>query len=190
MFCVVMAALVLSGAYSLNGPHQASAWADANMALSSGFLEELATRAILFRLVMRAFGVWPALVLSAALFGAGHLFNPNATAVAAIAIALEAGISLAALYLATGNLWAPIGFHVAWNFVQAYVFGAHVSGIDMGRGLWTSTVSPGAPEWLSGGAFGPEASAPAMIAGLAVGAAALFVAYRQGRMRALPDPGE
>jgi membrane protease YdiL (CAAX protease family) len=188
MFCVVMAALVASGAYQLTGPHPAPVLADVNMALSSGFLEELFLRAIIFRLVMRAFGVWPALLFSAALFGAGHLANPNATPMAAIAIAIEAGLSLAALYLATGRVWAAIGFHVAWNFVQAYVFGARVSGIEMKGSLWTSTVNAGSPEWLSGGAFGPEASAPAMVAGTLVAIAALVIAQRRGNLRALRDP--
>lgn len=186
-FCAVMAGLVFSGAYQITGPQPASAWGDVNMALGSGFLEELAIRAIIFRLVMRAFGVWPALLLSAALFGAGHLGNPNATVFAAVCIAIEAGLSLAALYLATGNVWAPIGFHVSWNFVQAFVFGAHVSGIEMGAGLWRSTVRPGFPDWLSGGPFGPEASAPALVAGSVVAIAAMIVAHRRGRLKALPD---
>lgn len=190
MFCAVMAALVASGAYRLYGPSAPSAWRDANMALGSGFLEELLMRAIVFRLAMRAFGVWPALAASAALFGALHLMNDNATLFAAACIAVEAGLSLAGLYLATGSLWAPIGFHVAWNFVQAYVFGARVSGLDMGEGVWTSAVNARSPVWLSGGAFGPEASAPALVFGATVAIAALFVARRRGRLRSLPDMGK
>lgn len=190
MFCAVMAALVASGAYRLYGPSAASAWRDAYMALGSGFLEELLMRAIVFRLAMRALGVWPALALSAALFGALHLMNANATLFAAACIAVEAGLSLAALYLATGNLWAPIGFHVAWNFVQAYVFGARVSGLDMGAGVWTSAVNAGSPVWLSGGPFGPEASAPALVFGAMVALAALHAARRRGRLHVLPDLGK
>jgi membrane protease YdiL (CAAX protease family) len=187
MFCAVMALLVVSGAYQISGPHAASAVDDVTMAVSSGFTEELLIRAVIFRLLMRAFKVWPALVLSAALFGAGHLGNPHATAMAAIAIAVEAGLMLGAIYLATGNLWASIGVHAAWNFTQAYVFGAAVSGITMRDSLWVSTVRTGAPEWLSGGAFGPEASVPAIVVGSAVAIAALVVAYRRGNLRAAAD---
>jgi membrane protease YdiL (CAAX protease family) len=67
-------------------------------ASSRGFFEELIFRAIVLRLLMRAFGIWPALALSAALFGALHLANPNATPAAAIAIAVEAGLMLASFY--------------------------------------------------------------------------------------------
>ena len=40
------------------------------------------------------------------------------------------------------------------------------------------------------GAFGPEASAPALVFGAMVAIAALFVARRRGRLRSLPDMGK
>jgi len=46
------------------------------MAVESGVMEELLMRAIVLRLLMRAFGVWPALALQALLFGVLHLANP------------------------------------------------------------------------------------------------------------------
>jgi hypothetical protein len=131
-----------------------------NVGISSGFFEELIFRAIVLRLLMRAFGIWPSLALSAALFGALHLANPNATPVAAIAIAVEAGLMLASFYLLTGRLWVSIGVHAAWNFAQGWIWGARVSGIEVKESLYLSAPKPGAPEWLSGGAFGPEASVP------------------------------
>ncbi len=150
-------------------------------------MEELITRAIILRLLMRAFGVWPALVLSAALFGALHLSNPNATAVAATAIAVEAGLMLAAFYLLTGRLWVSIGVHAAWNFTQGWVWGAAVSGIAVKESLFVSNPKPGAPEFLSGGAFGPEASLPAMIVGTGVAIVVLYWAWKRGNFRARPD---
>jgi len=149
-------------------------------------MEELITRAIILRLLMRAFGAWPALVLSAALFGVLHLGNPNSSWVAAAAIAVEAGLMLAAFYMLTGRLWVSIGVHAAWNFTQGWVWGAAVSGIAVKESLFVSKPKPGAPQFLSGGAFGPEASLPAMIVGTGVAIVVLYWAWKRGNFRARP----
>jgi hypothetical protein len=60
--------------------------------------------------------------------GAGHAFNPGATVISSIAIALEAGVLLAAAYVVTGRLWFPTGLHAAWNFTEGSLFGMSVSG--------------------------------------------------------------
>jgi membrane protease YdiL (CAAX protease family) len=187
MLSAVVALLVGLGLYEVTGPRAASPWGMITVAIHSGFMEELVLRAIVLRLLMRAFGAWPALVLSAALFGALHLTNPNATPVAAIAIAVEAGLMLAAFYMLTGRLWVSIGVHAAWNFTQGWVWGAAVSGFPVKESLYLSSPKPGAPEWLSGGAFGPEASVPAMVVGTGVAVVVLYWAWRKGNFRARPD---
>lgn len=155
--------------------------------IQSGVLEELLLRAVAFRLLWRAFGVWWALALSAALFGGLHLGNPNATPFAALCIALEAGILLAAFYVLTGRVWASIGVHAAWNFTQGWVFGAAVSGSPGGFSGGPMATQPvaGVPEMLSGGAFGPEASLPALLICTGAGAGVLWLAWRKGRMAAV-----
>ena len=75
--------------------------------------EELLFRGVLFRVVEERTGTWIALLLSGAVFGAGHLFNPDASVWGAIAIAVEAGFMLAACYAATRTLWVPIGLRTA-----------------------------------------------------------------------------
>jgi membrane protease YdiL (CAAX protease family) len=184
MLSAVVAALLLFGLYDISGPRASSPWAMVNVGVASGFFEELIFRAIVLRLLMRAFGAWPALALSAALFGALHLENPNATPVAAIAIAVEAGLMLASFYLLTGRLWVSIGVHAAWNFAQGWIWGARVSGIEVKESLYLSAPKPGAPDWLSGGAFGPEASAPAMVIGTGVAMVVLYLAWKKGNFRA------
>jgi membrane protease YdiL (CAAX protease family) len=187
MMAVVVGALVGLGLYDISGPRPASPLNMINIAIASGFLEELIFRAIVLRLLMRALGVWPALGLSAALFGVLHLSNPNATPVAAAAIAVEAGLMLASFYLLTGRLWVSIGVHAAWNFAQGWIFGARVSGIEMSQSLFVSGPKAGAPDWLSGGAFGPEASVPAMVVGTGVAVVVLHRAWKRGNFRAAPD---
>ena len=187
MMSVVVGALLATGLYQISGPREASPWEMISVAISSGVFEELLFRAILLRLLMRAFGIWPALVLSAAFFGIVHLGNPNATPIAAVAIAVEAGLMLAAFYLLTGRLWVSIGVHGAWNFTQGWIFGASVSGLPVKQSLFLSTPRVGAPVWLSGGAFGPEASAPAMVVGTGVAIGVLYWAWRKGNFKARPD---
>jgi membrane protease YdiL (CAAX protease family) len=184
MLSAVLAALLAFGLYDISGPRASSPLAMINVGVVSGVFEELIFRAIVLRLLMRAFGIWPALALSAALFGALHLANPNATPAAAIAIAVEAGLMLASFYLLTGRLWMSIGVHAAWNFTQGWVWGARVSGIPVQESLYLSTPKAGAPEWLSGGTFGPEASVPAMVIGTGVAVLVLYGAWKKGNFKA------
>ena len=135
----------------------------------------------ILRLLWRAFGALPAFVISAVIFGAAHLFNPGATILAAICIALEAGVMLGAFYALTGRLWMSIGVHAAWNFTEGYVFGAPVSGMDFGPAMARSIVTPSTPTWATGGAFGPESSFPALVVCLTVGLVVLWYAYKAGR---------
>ena len=62
-----------------------------------------------------------------------------------------AGLMFCALYAWTGRLWVPIGVHLAWNLAQGYLFGATVSGGNLGGSILLSTARPGAPAWLTGG---------------------------------------
>jgi membrane protease YdiL (CAAX protease family) len=184
MLSVVVGLLAALGLYQVSGPRAASPWGMITVGVSSGFMEELVLRAIVLRLLMRAFGAWPALALSAALFGALHLANPHATPVAAVAIAVEAGLMLAAFYMLTGRIWMSVGVHAAWNFTQGWIWGAAVSGFPVKQSLYLSAPKSGAPDWLSGGAFGPEASVPAMAVGAAVAIVVLSWAWRKGNFRA------
>jgi hypothetical protein len=112
------------------------------------------------------------------LFGALHLGNANATLLAGIAIAFEAGIMLAAIYMITRRLWAAIGIHAAWNFAQGGIYGIPVSGGAM-NGILRPDIR--GSDLLTGGAFGAEASLPAIVVATAFGMALLVIAYRRGR---------
>lgn len=140
------------------------------MAAATGVAEEIIFRGVVFRVMEEGFGTLAGLLFSAALFGALHGFNPGASVVSSVAIAIEAGVLLAAAYTATRSLWLPIGLHFGWNFAEGGFFGAAVSGNTV-HGLLSSTPS-GNPLW-SGGAFGPEASIVAV--GVCVTAAAVFL---------------
>ncbi len=148
------------------------------IAITSGVIEEILLRGIFFRFIEQWLGSWSALILSAGLFGALHMPNPNATLLSSFAIALEAGILLAAIYMVTRRLWAAIGLHMAWNFTQGGIYGVSVSGFKM-DGLIKPEIN-GDP-LLTGGAFGAEASVPAIILCTAVGLMYLKKAYQSNQ---------
>ena len=181
LFGVVMATMVIFGLYDVTFVGLAPAWRPAGLAIEASVVEELMIRGVVLRLLWRAFGPLTAFLLSAALFGAGHLPNPGATLFAAICVALEAGVMLGAFYALTGRLWVSIGVHMAWNFTQGYLFGAAVSGGDVGPSIARSTAHPDMPEWLTGGVFGPEASLPALSVCSAAGAVTLWLTWKAGR---------
>ncbi len=149
------------------------------LAVGAALVEETLMRAIFFRIVEASLGSWIALAASAALFGLLHAANPGATVVSTAAIALEAGVILAAAYLLSRRLWMAIGLHTAWNFTEGGVFGASVSG-GAAHGLLRSDFH-GSP-WMSGGAFGPEASIVAVLVCLTVGVALLVRASARGHV--------
>lgn len=156
--------------------------------IQSGVFEEVLFRLLLFRLLWRAFGVWPALVGSASLFGLLHMTNPDSGWFAAISLIAGEGIGVG-LYLLTGRIWASIGMHAAWNFVQGWVFGAQVSGIGpIAGGPLVTRPLAGTSEFLSGGGFGPEASLAALMVSLAASVAILRLAWVRGDFRAAAEP--
>lgn len=181
IFSAVVGAATLLGNYRIAGPGDAATfWGMfAAMALIPGVTEELLFRGILFRFIEQTAGSWWALAATSALFGFAHIGNPNATVIAAVAIAVEAGLLLGAVYMLTRRLWAVIGLHAAWNLTQGWVFGLPVSGSESG-GLVDGRLS--GPELLTGGGFGLEASLTAMVVATAAGIAVLIVAIRRGEL--------
>lgn len=182
MFGTVMAILVAFNLYTVDWLGSAPAWPSGGRAIQAALIEETLVRAILFRLLWRAFGPLAAFIVSAAVFGVSHIFNPGATVVSVLCIALEAGIMLGALYALTGRLWVSIGVHAAWNFTQGYVFGAAVSGGEAGPALAHSVARSGASVLLTGGSFGPEASLPALLVCTSVGMRTLWLAWKGRRL--------
>ena len=144
-----------------------------------GVAEEVAIRGILFRLLEQGLGTWLAIAISALFFGFGHRSNHGATWVSSVAIAIEAGMLLAAMYVATRSLWLPIGAHWAWNLFEGPVWGSAVSGNALTA---LAEARFRGPALLTGGAFGPEAGLPTVVLGGALGIAFLVLAVRRGQI--------
>lgn len=169
-FCVVTGLMALFGGYRIVGTGTNA------MELVSmfGFFaivaagEEIIFRGVLFRWIDEKWGFWWAIGISALIFGIIHITNPGGTLWSSIAIAIEAGLLLGAAYKWSGTLWVPIGIHWAWNYSQGNIFGFAVSGQPAGESLLHAQVQ--GSEWLTGGAFGAEASVVAVAVGVVVSA--------------------
>jgi uncharacterized protein len=181
MFALTIGVIALMGHYQIVGRNPWSILlAFIPMVLTSGVVEEILLRGVFFRIMEDWTGSWLAIALSAALFGALHLGNSNATAVAGAAIAIEAGVMLAAAYMVTRRLWLAIGIHMAWNFTQGAIFGVAVSGNES-KGLLVSKLT--GSDLISGGKFGVEASIFAVIFGIILSIVLLRIASQRGQFR-------
>ena len=153
---IVMLIMFVGGGYRVTGLRPASVMLPfLIMSVNAGIVEEIISRGVIFRIGEEGIGTWWSMLFSAAIFGFLHIMNPNATIYSSVSIALTAGVILAMLYVVTRQLWVPIGMHIGWNFALGGIYGAPVSGGEA-NGLLAAAF-PG-PEWLTGGAFGPEAS--------------------------------
>ncbi|HZL25984.1 MAG TPA: type II CAAX endopeptidase family protein [Acidobacteriaceae bacterium] len=103
----------------------------------------------------RAVAFWTATVIMSLLFGAGHLHNSGETAVGILSVFLAGAIFSYALWH-TGSLWWAIGFHMAWDWAQSFLYGVPDSGGLSAHRLFNT--HPTGKPLLSGGATGPEGS--------------------------------
>jgi hypothetical protein len=144
-----------------------------------GVFEELLMRAVLLRLLERSLGSWVALGLSSLLFGLAHMPGHDA-GVLAILVAVVAGAMFGAAYLATRRLWLCVALHIGWNFTLGSLFSIAVSGHERTVGLITGRLE--GPDWLSGGAYGLEASVLTLVLLLACAAWLMARAASRGHV--------
>jgi membrane protease YdiL (CAAX protease family) len=118
-----------------------------------GWNEELLSRGYHLQTIASGTNLFWGVIISSAIFGVLHIFNPGATWISTIGI-LFAGLFLAYGYIRTKQLWLSIGLHIGWNFFEGVGFGFPVSGLDIYPLIRIRVTGP---ELWTGGAFGPEA---------------------------------
>jgi membrane protease YdiL (CAAX protease family) len=137
--------------------------------------EELLFRGFVFQRLITALGQWPAQLILAGYFLLTHFNNPGMTGdvkvLAGINIFL-ASIMFGLAFIRTKSLAMPLGLHFMANLMQGGVLGFGVSGTDQSGLL--QPVFNRAPEWLTGGQFGLEAS----VLGLCCVGITLILLYR------------
>ena len=125
------------------------------------FVEEIGSRGYIFQNTSRGWGTVPATVITAVVFAARHVQNPNVSVLGILNIALIS-ILLTLGMLRLRSLWYAIGWHIAWNFSMLFVFGVANSGYSLqafdvaGASVFSPTFS--GANWLTGGGFGLEGS--------------------------------
>jgi len=143
-----------------SGSWWSGAWGLLAILVPAALWEELSMRGYLLSVLRERFGTVVALVATSLVFGALHLQNAGATALSTAAVAL-AGVFLGLIRLQTGSLAAAWAAHLAWNVTMSFALRTPVSGIDLTMGGYR-VVNAG-PDWMTGGAWGPEGGVAAML---------------------------
>ena len=115
--------------------------------------EELLLRGYIFAVLRESIGWRWTLIATSIVFGLLHVPNPGADAESVLLVML-AGFFLGSVLLATKSLYAAIMVHFAWNWVMAAALHTPVSGIPIIAPDYR--VVDAGPDWLTGGAWGPE----------------------------------
>lgn len=145
--------------------------------------EELLMRGYPFAVLAGTWG-WPvAMGVTSMLFGVLHLGNPGATPIA-IANVMAAGVFLAGVRIVTGSLAAAWAAHFAWNWTMSAGFHTAVSGLPFGTPRYRLIDS--GPDWLSGGAWGPEGGVVAAVGMIGTFAGLSWATRRRRYTGALP----
>jgi membrane protease YdiL (CAAX protease family) len=162
MLAIGFITLVMFGGIRIDGM-------DWNTGLFIGFLimffiqssfEEVVSRAFLIPTIERRSNVWLAILGSSLLFSLVHGSNPNVTWLGLTNVFL-AGILMGMLFVRYRSIWAPIGLHAAWNFLQGTFFGFEVSGHEVYSVFETTETGN---DIITGGAFGFEGSILSVVA--------------------------
>ena len=135
----------------------------AGLMLGVGVMEELGYRGYPLQRAIHGLGVRGGMALLAVLFCLSHPLDATMSAGVMVIAMLNLFVFAlveSLLWWRTGSLAAAIGAHMGWNWMQQ-TLGFGVSGIES-HGGW-KPVFHGAPEWLTGGSFGLEASIAATV---------------------------
>ena len=120
-----------------------------------GLAEESWFRGYPLYALARGAGFWPAAVISSIIFGALHLTKSDENFIDIFNI-MALGLIVCFALKRTGNLWLPVGFHAAFDFMQFFVIGTQNGGQRPVDTLLQASF-PG-PAWINGGLLGTEAS--------------------------------
>jgi len=123
--------------------------------LIAALFEEFLMRGYSQWVLTRSMNFWPAAVLLSILFGAIHGVNPGEEKVGLVAV-VAIGLFFCFTLWRTGTLWWAVGFHMAWDWGESYLYSVPDSG-NLARGHLLRSSFHG-PAWLTGGSVGPEGS--------------------------------
>ncbi len=122
--------------------------------------EEVVFRGVLYEVAEEAGGARVARWSTSVAFGLVHAANPGA-GVRTLAAVMLAGWLLARVREHTGSLPAAWSAHLAWNGIMAAGLHVPVSGLPFDTPGYRAVLV--GPAWLTGGSWGPEGGAVALL---------------------------
>lgn len=119
------------------------------------FSEELTARGFFMTALKTTRNRLLILLIPATIFALLHLMNGGVTAFS-LTNTFLVGVLFGYMFIKSGTLWLPVGFHIAWNFFIGDVFGMVVS--EGTRVSSVLSVQMGTSTFWTGGSAGPEGS--------------------------------
>lgn len=156
MFILIVVIGMILGQYSFDGLEFSSLYLAIPyiiVFLIQCFSEEIYTRGWIIPLFSKNYSVFVAIAVSTLFFVVGHIGNNGFNIVAVINLVLMS-VFLAILFLKTDNIWICGSFHFSWNFIQSFLLGFNVSGINTSSVIHFSQTTNNI---VNGGVYGPEA---------------------------------
>jgi len=121
----------------------------------TAFFEDFMMRGYSQWVLTRCMNFWPAATLLSIIFGAIHGINPGEEKIGLVAV-VAIGFFFCLTLRRTGTLWWAVGFHMAWDWGESFLYSVPDSGTVLPGHLLNSSFH--GPVWLTGGSVGPEGS--------------------------------
>ena len=189
----IVALLWLSGGLHRTG--EATAWSSPAWLASIGLLligfavqssvEELLFRGWLLSVLAKKFNVLIGVIVSSLLFALLHFTRGEPWLVNVCDFAF--GVFACAWALRYRSILGVMGWHAGWNWLLAVGFGLPLTGIDVGIPALLVDLQARGPQWLSGGAEGPEGSV-FFLAACALAVTWLLLRPKPGALRVSHGP--
>jgi membrane protease YdiL (CAAX protease family) len=123
--------------------------------LMTALFEDFLWRGYSQWVLSKGMNFWPTAALLSLSFGAIHSSNGGESRVGVVAV-VAIGLFLCLTLRRTGSLWWAVGFHMAWDWGESYLYSVPDSGAMLPGHLLNSSFH--GPAWLTGGTVGPEGS--------------------------------
>lgn len=136
-------------------------------ASSAGIIEEFLFRGYLLKLFEEKWNIVAAVVITSILFAALHLLTVNELQSKDIWLIIFAGCLVSSLFslivYKTGNVWNAVVVHIGWNFIMNPQMVRLIPPKGESHPSFLLLRFQSDKTWITGGAFGLEASIPALI---------------------------
>lgn len=172
----VVGLILAAGGYTVAGTGSWASTAPALLApllvlfggyMIQGATEEVMLRGWLMPLIASRHGLVAAVLINSGFFALLHASNIDPSGELALGLfnLFLFAVALSLYAIREGSLWGVCAAHTGWNALLGVGFALEVSGqtVPVTPLVANLAPAPDAPWWLTGGAFGPEASVVATV---------------------------